>query len=452
LVLWAIIASQFAPAFMFSGVAVALPSLAQDLDAGARAVGLVETLFLAGSASFLLPVGRYADATDARTLYRAGLVCFALLSAALACCTRVEALLLLRFAQGISAAVVTTTGGALLAQLAPAERRGRVFGAAIGATYAGLSFGPLCAGLLVELGGWRLVFLGGAALLFVFAAPVAALLDCRWRKPEKDAVHWPSALLLAAAVQCAVRGTASWRSGWSGPAGLLAAFALGAAFIAWQARLARPLVDLRQLRGNGPLASSLVVQSLLYMNAYANIVLLSLHLQVVLGRPAEEAGLILAGGAAFMALLAPWSGRLADRFGPRRMVVAGVAVILALACFASTLDADQGAPPVVFVLLLHGLGFALFSTPNMMVVMGALPPEQYSTASALSAQSRSLGMLGGMLVLAVLLSLAFGASSMQSDPARLLAAEHQAWAILAIAGALALLAALGSASRSRRAA
>jgi hypothetical protein len=57
-----------------------------------------------------------------------------------------------------------------------------------------------------------------------------------------------------------------------------------------------------------------------------------------------------------------------------------------------------------------------------------------------------------MLVLAVLLSLAFGASSMQSDPARLLAAEHQAWAILAIAGALALLAALGSASRSRRAA
>jgi hypothetical protein len=55
-------------------------------------------------------------------------------------------------------------------------------------------------------------------------------------------------------------------------------------------------------------------------------------------------------------------------------------------------------------------------------------------------------------VLAVLLSLAFGASAMQSDPARLLAAEHQAWAILAIAGASALLAALGSASRPRRAA
>ncbi|MEY2745008.1 MAG: hypothetical protein RL112_50 [Planctomycetota bacterium] len=452
LLLASIIASQFAPAFMFSGVAVALPALAEDLGASARQLGLVETLFLAGSASFLLPIGRLADATDARTLYRAGLLCFALLTASLAMVAQVELLLCLRFLQGVSAAVVTTTGGALLAQLAPAERRGRVFGAAIGATYAGLSVGPLCAGWLVDLGGWRFVFLGGAALLLAFAAPVVALLACRWRKAEKGAVHWPSSLLFAAAVQCAVLGTASWREGWLGIAGVLLALALGATFVAWQSRLARPLVDLRQLRGNAPLESALLVQALLYMNAYANIVLLSLHLQIVLQRPAAEAGLILASGAAFMALLAPCSGWLADRLGPRRMVAAGVAVILVLACYAANLEAEQGAWPVLVVLLLHGLGFALFSTPNMMVVMSALPPSQYSIASALSAQSRSLGMLGGMLVLAVLLSLAFGAEGLESDPARLLAVEHRAWALLAIAGAAALYFALGSARRARRAA
>src|SRR2546428_675148 len=54
--------SQFAPPFMVSGVAVALPALGADLGAGATSLGLVESLFLAGSVAFLLPAGRLADA------------------------------------------------------------------------------------------------------------------------------------------------------------------------------------------------------------------------------------------------------------------------------------------------------------------------------------------------------------------------------------------------------
>ena len=76
----AIAASQFAPPFMISGVAVALPALGSDLAAGATALSLVETVFLAAAVALLLPAGRLADASDKATLFKLGMVAFALSS------------------------------------------------------------------------------------------------------------------------------------------------------------------------------------------------------------------------------------------------------------------------------------------------------------------------------------------------------------------------------------
>ena len=119
LLTWVIIASQFAPPFMFSGVAIALPSMGTELNAGARALGLVETLFLAGSLAFLLPVGRLADAGDKRTLYKFGMLGFGMSSIAIAMLSSVPVILLVRFLQGISSAIFAATGPAILAEIVP---------------------------------------------------------------------------------------------------------------------------------------------------------------------------------------------------------------------------------------------------------------------------------------------------------------------------------------------
>src|ERR1044071_7353668 len=102
----AIAASQFAPPFMVSGVAVALPALAADLAAGATALSLVETLFLAASVALLLPAGRLADAADKAALYKLGLVTFALSSVAIGFVSSVWAILALRLLQGACSAAV----------------------------------------------------------------------------------------------------------------------------------------------------------------------------------------------------------------------------------------------------------------------------------------------------------------------------------------------------------
>ena len=224
----AIAASQFAPPFMISGVAVALPALGADLGAGATALSLVETLFLAAAVALLLPFGRLGDAADKATLYKLGMAAFALSSIAVGLVSSVWAILALRLLQGACSAAVQAAGPALIADAVPPERRGRAYGITIGAVYAGLTLGPIFAGFLVELAGWRAVFLAGGVVVLLLLAPIHFMLPAAWRRPAPRAVHVPSTVLVSAAMLVLVGGAATLRDGAIG----YGAMALGLALLA----------------------------------------------------------------------------------------------------------------------------------------------------------------------------------------------------------------------------
>lgn len=434
----AIAASQFAPPFMVSGVAVALPSLGADLGAGAIALSLVETLFLAASVALLLPAGRLSDAADKTTLYKAGLAAFALCSLAIGLVSSVPAILALRFVQGVAAAAVGAAGPAIVADAVPPERRGRAYGILIGAVYAGLTLGPIFAGMLVDLWGWRAVFLGGGAVVLALLMPIHLILRAAWRRPAAHAVHLPSALLVIAALLALVGGAATLREGASGYGAMAAGLALLALFVFFQRRVAAPLLDVGLLAKNRVLGAALLVQWLLYCNAFGAVFLLSLYMQSVLGAAANTTGQVLAVSTLLMAAIAPAAGALADRLRPTLIASGGVAVVLASAVMAAFLGAGASLVQVALVLAVQGVGFAFFSSPNMATVMNAVPREASGIASALSATARSLGMVSGMLIVGALVSVNLGHEPVGADPARYIATMHTAFWILAGVTAAAL--------------
>jgi MFS family permease len=431
----AIVATQFAPPFMFAGVAVALPSIGQDLGAGAVSLGLVETLFLAGSVSFLLPVGRLADAADKRTIYRLGLLAFGISSLLIASSSSVPLILALRFLQGIAAAAFAAAGPAILAEIVPPDRRGRAFGASLGAIYAGLTLGPIAAGALVELAGWRAVFLAGAAVVLVAFAVIRLLMPSTWRPPAVP-IPWADAGLLAAGVVCvAVAGSVP------GPVrlpALLAGAALLATFVVRQRRQETPLLDVAALARNAVLRDALLVQALLYVNAFSTVFLLSIFMQVSLGQSARTAGLVLATGTVLMALVSPVAGRLADRFPPAAVSSLGAGAVLASTLMALTLDMASSVAMVAAVLAVQGIGFALFASPNMTLIMNSVPAAASSMAAALAALARSVGMLIGMVATALLLSLTIGNEPVDRDPALFAQTTGNAFRLLAVLAAIAV--------------
>jgi MFS family permease len=443
----ALAASQFAPPFMISGVAVALPALGADLNAGATALSLVETLFLAASVALLLPAGRLGDAADKVALYKLGMVAFAATTILCGLATSMPALLALRFAQGAASAAVQASGPAIIADAVPPERRGRAYGIIIGAIYAGLTLGPICAGFLVGHWGWRAVFLVGGAVVLLLLVPVQFMLRASWRRPAPRAVHAPSTVLVTAAMLALVGGAATLREGTAGWGAIALGLALLAAFAFLQRRLEAPLLNVGLLVKNRILAFALLVQALLYCNAFGAVFLLSLYLQSVLGYDPDIAGEVLAVGTLLMAVIAPAAGALADRTRPGIIASCGVAVALAAAVLAAFLHAGSSLVAVALVLAIQGVGFAFFSSPNMAMVMNAVPRERSSLAAALSATARSLGMVSGMLIVGALVSVNLGHEPVGADPARYIATMRTAFWVLAAVTAVALAVSL---SRVRR--
>jgi MFS family permease len=438
----AIAASQFAPPFMISGVAVALPSLGADLGAGATALSLVETLFLAAAVALLLPAGRLGDAADKATLYKVGMAAFALSSIAIGLVSSVWAILALRLLQGACSAAVQAAGPALIADAVPPERRGRAYGITIGAVYAGLTLGPIFAGFLVELAGWRAVFLAGGAVVLLLLAPIHFMLPAAWRRPAPRAIHVPSTVLLSAAMLALVGGAASVREGAIGYGAMALGLALLAAFFFLQRRVAQPLLNVEVLGRNRVLRNALLVQSLLYCNAFGTTFLLSLHMQSVLNHSPNTTGQVIAVGTLLMAAIAPLAGILTDRTRPAAIASLGVAVALAAALAATQLGAGSHLVFVALVLAVQGVGFAFFSSPNMTMVMNAVPPDRTGIASALTATARSLGMVTGMLIVAALVSLNLGHAPVDADPARFVATMQLSFWILAALTAAALVVSL----------
>jgi len=444
---WAVIVSQFAPPFMFSGVAVALPSMGAELGAGATVLGLVETLFLAGHLGFLLPAGRLADASDKRALYKVGLLGFAVSSTLIAVVSSMPVILLLRFLQGVTGSVFAATGPAILADIVPAGRRGQAYGRSMGAIYSGLTLGPITAGLVSDFFGWRAVFGAGAAVLLVGYFVIRAMLPSSWRWPGRS-VHWPSAALVVSAVLCLVAGAALIRNGPLGTACLAGGVGLAGMFLAVQRRLPQPLVDVDALMRNRVLRNALLMQLLLYVNAFSSTFMLSIYMQVALGQSARVAGQVLAIGTVMMAILAPLAGRLADRYPPRLLSIAGVSAVLVATLMAMRLSVRSSLTAVTLVLAVQGLGFALFSSPNMTIIMSSGAKGTMSLASALGAKARALGMVIGMLVTAVLVSLEIGNEPIARHPDRFIHVMTTAFVVLAVLTAAAL--AVGLVTRARR--
>jgi MFS family permease len=413
---WAMIAVQFAPPFMTSGVPVALPSMGAELGAGATSLGLVVTIYLASQVASLLPVGRLAASVDKNALCKLGILGFALATIVIGLISSVPVILGLALLQGVGSAIVAATAPAILADIVPADIRGRVYGRAMGAVYAGLTLGPMSAGLLTDLWGWRVVFLGSGGALLCLYVIFHVLARSTWRLRPSEPVHLPSTALAVVAVSCLVAGSATIREGALGYAYVAGGILLGAMFVILQRRIDKPLIRVDLVMQNRVLATALLVQLVLYLNGFCLTFLLSIYLQVALGHSAKLSGQIIAIGTVLMALMAPVAGHLADRYRPHAIASVGIVCVLVSTAMGLALDEQTGLAYVLVMLVISGLGWAFFSSPNMAIIMNSVPAAASSIASALAATARTLGMLSGMIITGVFISLTMGNEAVDRHP------------------------------------
>ncbi|MCG8336442.1 MAG: MFS transporter [Proteobacteria bacterium] len=399
--------AQFATPFMFAGVGIALPAMGKELQASGVQLGLIEIVYLGAACAFLLPFGRFADLTDRVALFKFGLLVYTLCTLVIGFLSSTPAIVAFRFIQGISAALIMATNMAILTDAVPKQSLGRAIGINVGAVYLGLSAGPFIAGWITSFYGWRWVFyitfipLVLAYLLILFS------LKSNWKKPQ-ESFDWIGATTIIVSVFLLIAGSALFGESIFGFILTIAGFTVGAFFFVFEQRIPEPLINLGKVKRNSVLLIALILQLLMYTGAFGISFLFSLYLQMVKGLSPQAAGQILVVSPVVMALFAPVCGRLADRYSPQILATIGLSCSVIATAAAIQVVADTRIPILISILVLQGLSFAIFSSPNMAIIMNSVTPPEYGIASALSAKLRSLGMVFSMMVITIFMSFLLG--------------------------------------------
>jgi len=218
-----------------------------------------------------------------------------------------------------------------------------------------------------------------------------------------------------------------------------------------QLRIAQPVFDVRLFAENRIFAFSNIAALINYSATFSVSFLLSLYLQYIQGLEPMRAGLVLVAMPVMQALFSPLAGRLSDRIAPRILASAGMAATVVSLVLFTRLDAASTLPYILTGLIVLGVGFAFFSSPNTNAVMSAVNRKLYGVASGVLAAMRLTGQMMSMGIAMVVFSVLMGGAHVTPEchPQFLRALEVIFWvmALLCTAGVFASLARGGSPRR-----
>lgn len=427
--------TSFMGPFMISSVNVALPAIQADLRMDAVELSWIATAYLLAVAVGLVPAGKIADIHGRKKVFATGLAVYTVGSFTAAFVHSAAMLITTRIVQGLGAAMFVTTGMAILTSIFPPQKRGRVIGIYVAAVYIGLSVGPLAGGLLTQHVGWRAIFLIMLPLGIFLLLLTLYYLRGEWWGERGQRLDVLGCLLYACAILSLVYGTTRLPS-TVGIGLALTGCLLLIIFIRHQMSARFPVFDVTLFSANKTFAFSSLAALLNYSATFGVTFLMSLYLQYLKGMSPQVAGSVLMAQPIMMAVLSPLAGRLSDRIEPRLLATAGMLITVTGVLLFTMLEPATNLYLVIANLILLGAGFAMFSSPNMSAIMGAVEKRHYGLAFGAVATMRLLGQMLSMALATVVLAIIIGRQPIVPDNYDLFL--HSLHTVFAISAALCL--------------
>jgi len=374
-------------------VNVALPSIQKDL--GASISGLEWTIngYTLSFAVLLATGGRLGDIFGRRRMFLFGVVIFAVSSATAGLAANQTDLVLSRVVQGVGAALMMPATLSIITDAFPASEAG--------VSALALAVGPVVGGALTEHVSWRAIFyLNIPVAIGAVTASLFAVRESRDNTVGREVDYAGVALLtgaLTALILALVEGN-QWGWGSTEIIALLVGAAVGmAAFVAVELRVKVPMVEFRFFSDRNFLGA-VVVALIVSFSMLGVFFFLALYMQDILGYSPLEAGVRFLPSTLMIVGVAPVAGRLADRFGPRWLIAAGLSIVAASLYSFSGIAVDSSYLDLLPGFMLLGIGIALTMSPMTSAAMNAVAVEKAGIASGVLSMFR---MVGGSLGVAV---------------------------------------------------
>ncbi|MFJ2517216.1 DHA2 family efflux MFS transporter permease subunit [Streptomyces griseoviridis] len=391
-----------------TALTVAAPDMTQDLGLSSADLQWVIDGYTVPYAALMLLLGAIGDKYSRRGALVLGLLVFgggAVFGSLAGSATTVIAA---RAVMGVGAALIMPATLSLLAATFPRAERAKAI--VLWTATAGLAIaaGPLVAGALLERHGWASTF-----LINVPVAAVALIGAFVLVPPSKaghhDRIDYVGGLLsvvwIAALIYMIIEGP---HFGWGAKAiGAAVVAGLGLlAFVLWELRHPRPVLDVRRFADRRFAGSNLAV-ALFFLAVFGAFYYLTQHLQFVLGYDAFETGvrMLPLAGAVFVG--SALTGYLTPRVGMKWTVTAGMVGGTAALALLARVDAGSTYADLVAPLVVLGLAIGLALSPCTDAIMGAFPESELGVGGAVNDTSLELGGSLGIAILGSLLATSY---------------------------------------------
>lgn len=383
-----------------SMVNVALPFIMADLETTLLKTQWVVLIYLLSITVTLLFWGIAADHLGKYRIYFTGITVFVTASIGCSLAPHLLFLIVLRFIEGLGAAMMMAAGPTIIRDVFPRDQLGTGLGLVGIATSAGLMSGPLVGGFLISLFSWRAIFLVsipvglaiiligvfGRGVVRVKPSPVISKRVFDWR----GAVMW--VLLITSIVLYAnflPRFSMFWKvvgGAWLIVAGVLF-------YVAEKTRKSNILP--LHLFPKNYYHIGLITSSLSFASLFGVLILMPFYLTHIKSLAGGMVGSVMAAVPLTLFIVSPTAGVLYDRFGSKYLTTLGLSMsTVSLICLA--MIGGQTSLLVIFlVLALLGMGQSMFLAPNTASLLSRISESDAGITSGLLATSRNLGMLMG---------------------------------------------------------
>jgi EmrB/QacA subfamily drug resistance transporter len=393
-------------------VNVALPSIREDLGISISELEWVVNGYALTFGVLLLSGGKLADMLGRRRIFIVGLVIFTASSFFCGFANSAGVLIGARVVQGVGAALMNPATLSIITATFPPRQRGTAIGIWAGVSAMALAIGPLVGGAITEHISWSWVFYINVpiGILGIFAARV--FID-----ESKDTTEQrldPLGLVTSAVALFSLTYglIESNDRGWSDPV-VLGLFGIAAlffvAFYLVESRQRLPMLDLNLFR-NRSFTSANIVMLLIGLAMFGTFFFVSLFVQNVLRYSPMQAGATFLPMTMMIIFVAPVAGKLADKLGPRALMVPGLTLVTASLVLFSLQDTGSTFWTLLPALVIGGLGMATAMAPTTTAAMHAVPIAKAGVGSAVINSMRQVGGSVGIALTGAIVATQFNPS------------------------------------------
>ncbi|MCW2579016.1 MAG: Drug resistance transporter, EmrB/QacA subfamily [Blastococcus sp.] len=389
---------------------VAIPTVQRELQATQGELQWAVDAYILVFAGLLFSWGVVGDRIGRKRVLLIGLSVFAVGSVFAAFSDSPVELIGWRAVMGIGGAAVQPTTLAVITNVFPPRERGQAIGVWAGTAGIGVAGGPLAGGAVLEHFWWGSVFLVGVPVALVGIVAVLAFVP-ESKDPSPGRLDVPGVLLsigaLAGLVYGIIRGGSG--EGWTTPGvlvPLVGGVVLLVLFVWIQRRSTHPALDVSLFR-NPAFSAAAGALALNFFALLGATFYLVFFLQGVRGYSPLQSGAALIPVAVGMALMAPLSSGLAERFGAKAVCASGFLAIALSFGGIQLLDLTSPVWLLLLVLSVQGLGMGAVMAPATESIMSVVPREKAGAGAAVNNSVRQVGGALGVAILGSLLAASY---------------------------------------------